>query len=102
MVPNWLARGCDLTLGRLLASSPPVDGPMGATLDIQRQEQMERLEQQMLLQRTRDIHGAGGGAGMVPRHNTGQGYAERLVGGPEMMWAAQAGADLRRRPALNG
>lgn len=27
---------------------------MGATLDIQRQEQMERLEQQMLLQRSRD------------------------------------------------
>ncbi len=37
-----------------MASSPPADGPMGATLDIQRQEQMERLEQQMLLQRSRD------------------------------------------------
>ena len=44
----------DLTFGRLLSSSPPADGPMGATLEIQRQEQMERLEHQMLLQRSRD------------------------------------------------
>lgn len=54
VIPDWLARLTNLTLGRLLSSSPPADGPMGATLEIQRQEQMERLEHQMLLQRSRD------------------------------------------------
>jgi len=47
-VPRWLAAACDATLGRLLASAPPVEGPMGATLELQRQEQMERLEQVLL------------------------------------------------------
>lgn len=57
VIPDWLARLTDLTLGRLLASSPPADGPMGATLEIQRQEQMERLEHQMLLQNQRSRDG---------------------------------------------
>ena len=54
VIPSWIARLSEVTLGRLLASSSPTEGPMGATLDIQRQEQMEQLEQQMLLQRSRD------------------------------------------------
>lgn len=86
-VPRWLAAACDATLGRLLASAPPVEGPMGATLELQRQEQMERLEQQMMLQRTRDARRlANGNAGVAapPRHNQHQGYAERLVGPPQM------------------
>jgi len=57
---------------------------MGATLDIQRQEHMERIEQQILLQRSRDAR--------QMRQNTGQGYAERLVG-PEMMWGGPAAAN---------
>lgn len=90
VIPDWLARLTNLTLGRLLSSSPPADGPMGATLEIQRQEQMERLEHQMLLQRSRDG---------PPRQNTGQGYAERLVG-PEMQWGEQgANGHPRRRRA---
>ena len=54
MIPSSVASISSVTLGKLLASSPPVDGPMGATLDIQRQEQTERWEQQMILQRSRD------------------------------------------------
>jgi len=57
---------------------------MGATLDIQRQEQTERLEQQIILQRSRDSRQV--------RQNTGQGYAERLVG-PEMSWGNPAAAN---------
>lgn len=54
VIPSWMAKICGATFGSVLASTAPVDGPMGATLDIQRQEQMERLEQQILLQRSRD------------------------------------------------
>jgi UBA/TS-N domain len=91
-MPRWIARACDITLGRLLVSSSPVDGPMGATLELQRQEQMERLEQQMLLQRSRDAR----------RQNIGQGYAERLVG-PEAMWGDHLvnGARRQRVNAFN-
>ena len=48
----WLA---DTTLGRLLSSSPPTDGPMAATLEAQRQQQIDMLEQQMLLDRYREM-----------------------------------------------
>jgi len=84
VIPSWMAKICGVTLGSLLASSAPVDGPMGATLDIQRQEQTERLEQQIILQRSRDSRQV--------RQNTGQGYAERLVG-PEMSWGNPAAAN---------
>jgi len=90
VIPSSVASISSVTLGKLLASSPPVDGPMGATLDIQRQEQTERWEQQMILQRSRD-------ARRVNRENTGQGYAERLVG-PETMWGQNADAnDVEQR-----
>ena len=92
VMPRWIARACDITLGRLLVSSSPVDGPMGATLELQRQEQMERLEQQMLLQRSRDAR----------RPNIGQGYAERLVA-PEAFWGDHLvnGARRQRVNAFN-
>jgi membrane associated rhomboid family serine protease len=48
-VPAFLGRLCDTTLARLVETAAPtdVDLPMGATLEIQRQQQIERLEQQM-------------------------------------------------------
>ncbi|KAF4526996.1 hypothetical protein B566_EDAN001543 [Ephemera danica] len=54
VIPSVVARACDATLGRLLRSQPPTLGPIGATLEIQRQQQMEQLEQQMLMARARD------------------------------------------------
>ena len=113
VIPDWLARVTNLTFGRLLASSPPADGPMGATLEIQRQEQMERLEHQMLLQRSRDgprqaihnscrfdINGHRFFSNYEFLQNTGQGYAERLIG-PEMQWGEPGanGQHPRRRRA---
>ncbi|XP_043240435.1 ubiquitin-associated domain-containing protein 2-like isoform X2 [Amphibalanus amphitrite] len=76
----WLA---DSTLGRLLSSSPPTDGPMAATLEAQRQQQIDMLEQQMLLDRYREMRQRNAGAGRggaQARHQQGQGYAEQLVG----------------------
>ena len=103
-----MAKICGVTLGSLLASTAPVDGPMGATLDIQRQEQTERLEQQIILQRSRDsrqvrqvsqnsiqnqILPSSQYDFLLPSlQNTGQGYAERLVG-PEMSWGNPAAAN---------
>ena len=52
-VPKWFARVTDAVLGRLLASSPSV-GPNGATLEIQRQEHIEMMEQQLLFNRARE------------------------------------------------
>lgn len=54
-VPGWLARGASATLARLLASSPPPEAPAGATLELQRQEQIEMWEQQMMMNRAREM-----------------------------------------------
>lgn len=54
-VPGWLARGAKATLARLLASPPPPEGPAGATLELQRQEQIEMWEQQMMMNRAREM-----------------------------------------------
>ncbi|XP_037075631.1 ubiquitin-associated domain-containing protein 2-like [Pollicipes pollicipes] len=79
-VPSGLCWLADRTLGRLLSSSPPTDGPMGATLEVQRQQQIEMLEQQMLLDRYREMRQRQPpGRAPAPRHQEGQGYAERLV-----------------------
>ena len=50
-VPPCIGTVCDRTVGRLVASAPPPDQatPMGATLQLQRTQQMERLEQQVLM-----------------------------------------------------
>lgn len=50
-VPKILSSLCHKTLGWLLSSRPPREGavPMGATLEIQRQQRMELLEQRMLM-----------------------------------------------------
>lgn len=54
-VPKWIARPAGATLGYVLASSPPQDGPVGATLELQRQEQIEIWEQQMMMNRAREL-----------------------------------------------
>lgn len=84
-VPGWVARLCGATVGWLLCSSPPREEPfMGATLDIQRQQQAEMLERQLLLQHARGHasrtppHLAAAAMGMSRQHMA-QGYAERLV-----------------------
>ncbi|KAK2154295.1 hypothetical protein LSH36_271g00012 [Paralvinella palmiformis] len=48
-IPKFVAGAFHKTLGWLLYSPPPPEPstPMGATLEIQRQQQIERLEQQM-------------------------------------------------------
>ncbi|XP_071491662.1 ubiquitin-associated domain-containing protein 2-like isoform X2 [Diadema antillarum] len=49
--PSFMSSVCRRTLGWLLSSRPPSEGtvPMGATLEIQRQQRVEYLEQRMLL-----------------------------------------------------
>ena len=49
-VPQWLGTSTYWALGWLVRSPPPTDTavPMGATLELQRQQQMELLEQQLL------------------------------------------------------
>lgn len=77
-VPHWLSRLCDMTLGCLLSSSPPKEGhvQMGATLEIQRQQQAELLEMQLLQSRVGNSAPFGFG---LTRQNMAQGYSERLV-----------------------
>ncbi|XP_022257480.1 ubiquitin-associated domain-containing protein 2-like [Limulus polyphemus] len=77
-VPKFLAHFAKITLGWLLKSAPPQEGviPMGATLDIQRQQQLELLEQQRILSRAREIRENGQ---IQARQQMAQGYAERLV-----------------------
>jgi hypothetical protein len=53
-IPRVVARTCDLTFGRLLRSQAPSQGALGATLELQRQQQMELLEQQLQINRARD------------------------------------------------
>lgn len=55
-IPNWLARAAKASVGRLLASTVPGVGAAGATLELQRQEQIEVWEQQMMMNRARDMH----------------------------------------------
>ncbi|CAG0899612.1 unnamed protein product [Darwinula stevensoni] len=56
-LPNIVAKLFDKTLGRLLDSgdSPESPIPLGATLELQRQQQMELLEQQIILSRMREM-----------------------------------------------
>ncbi|KAG0715110.1 Ubiquitin-associated domain-containing protein 2 [Chionoecetes opilio] len=64
-VPGWLARGASATLARLLASPPPPEGPAGATLELQRQEQIESWEQEMMMNRAREMRNRPGANGAV-------------------------------------
>lgn len=50
-VPSFVASGFDKSFGRFLesADTSSTSLPMGATLELQQQERMDRLEQQMLM-----------------------------------------------------
>ena len=57
-IPNIVAKICDKTLSWLLSSSPSTEAlPMGATLEIQRQQQVEALEQRLILNHAREMRG---------------------------------------------
>jgi len=79
-VPRLLAKCVSMCFGWILDSSPPSEGsvPMGATLEIQRQQQFEMMEQQLLLTRARDTQ-RGNSNLFHNRQQMAQGYAERLV-----------------------
>ncbi|XP_021932588.1 ubiquitin-associated domain-containing protein 2-like isoform X1 [Zootermopsis nevadensis] len=79
LVPRWMAKLSSMSVGWLLRSGTPQEGAIGATLEIQRAQQLEMLEQQVLLSRARDV-----------RRQQGQGFAETLVG-PENYWPNQNG-----------
>ncbi|PSN56710.1 Ubiquitin-associated domain-containing protein 2 [Blattella germanica] len=79
VVPRWLARLSNMSVGWLLRSGAPQEGAIGATLEIQRAQQLEMLEQQVLLSRARDV-----------RRQQGQGFAETLVG-PDNYWPNENG-----------
>jgi len=53
-LPGWIGRLCDATLGRVFRSSPGEGGGLqGATLEIQRSQQAEAIEQQLMRARNR-------------------------------------------------
>jgi len=79
LVPRWMAKLSSMSVGWLLRSGAPQEGTIGATLEIQRAQQLEMLEQQVLLSRARDV-----------RRQQGQGFAETLVG-PENYWPNENG-----------
>ncbi|XP_023702139.1 ubiquitin-associated domain-containing protein 2 isoform X1 [Cryptotermes secundus] len=79
LVPRWMAKLSSMSVGWLLRSGAPQEGAIGATLEIQRAQQLELLEQQVLLNRARDV-----------RRQQGQGFAETLVG-PENYWPNESG-----------
>lgn len=79
LVPRWMAKLSSMSVGWLLRSGAPQEGAIGATLEIQRAQQLEILEQQVLLSRARDV-----------RRQQGQGFAETLVG-PENYWPNENG-----------
>lgn len=79
LVPRWMAKLSSMSVGWLLRSGAPQEGAIGATLEIQRAQQLEMLEQQVLLSRARDV-----------RRQQGQGFAETLVG-PENYWPNENG-----------
>jgi hypothetical protein len=64
-IPESVANFVSRAFGWLLETSPPREGPllMGATLEIQRQQQIEILEQQMMMSRTREMRDRTGGSG---------------------------------------
>lgn len=52
-VPKWLAKSTQKLFGWVIDSSPPEQGAIGATLEIQRSQQIEALEQYQIQQQAR-------------------------------------------------
>ncbi|KAJ8310089.1 hypothetical protein KUTeg_011954 [Tegillarca granosa] len=61
-IPSFLAKIFQTVFGNVLDSPPPSEEnlPMGATLELQRQERYDQLEQQMIWQSMQQQHGRGG------------------------------------------
>ncbi|XP_033730677.1 ubiquitin-associated domain-containing protein 2-like [Pecten maximus] len=92
-IPKFVASVSHSILGRILESKvPPGDTtPMGATLELQRQEQMENLEQQMIWQ-------------AVQQQQQGQNpnVAQNLVNGPGLFGNQIDIGGLRNRLNIGG
>jgi len=72
VIPRWLSKVTSISLGRILQSSPPEDKLLGATLEIQRQQQLELYEHQMMMRRAREQRFAGFGLGQPVADGWGQ------------------------------
>ncbi|XP_060073044.1 ubiquitin-associated domain-containing protein 2-like [Ylistrum balloti] len=92
-IPKFVASLSCSTLGRILESKAPSgdNTPMGATLELQRQEQMEHLEQQMIWQ-------------AVQQQQQGQNInmAQNLVNGPGLFGNQIDLGGLRNRLNIGG
>ncbi|XP_021376721.1 ubiquitin-associated domain-containing protein 2-like [Mizuhopecten yessoensis] len=93
-IPKFVASISYRVVGWALDSQvPPGDTiPMGATLELQRQEQMEQLEQQMIWQTVQQQQQQGGNVNM----------AENLVNGPGLFGNQIDLGGLRNRLNLGG
>lgn len=74
VIPNTVASIVYKVFGRFVESAEPKDCvlPMGATLELQRQERMDQIEQQVLLQSIRDqgpLYNPNQGAAYNPNQN---------------------------------
>uniref|UniRef100_A0A8W8IRJ5 UBA domain-containing protein n=1 Tax=Magallana gigas TaxID=29159 RepID=A0A8W8IRJ5_MAGGI len=74
VIPNTVASLVYKVFGRFIESAEPKDSvlPMGATLELQRQERMDQIEQQVLLQSIRDqgpLYNPNQGAAYNPNQN---------------------------------
>jgi len=56
VVPKFIGSICEFMFGWIVNSSPPEEGAIGATLEIQRSQQMEAIEQQFMQQQNRVTH----------------------------------------------
>lgn len=94
-IPKFVASISNSVLGRLLDSKvPPGDStPMGATLELQRQEQMEHLEQQMIWQAVQQQQ-------QQPGQNLNM--AQNLVNGPGLFGNQIDIGGLRNRLNIGG
>ncbi|TRY75902.1 hypothetical protein TCAL_00675 [Tigriopus californicus] len=78
-IPSFLSSLSYKVLGQWIESGPPPQGMIGATLEIQRTQEMEAMEQHMIQQQTRAAGMRNMQPHQIPRAQVGQGFAERLV-----------------------
>jgi len=101
-LPSWVGSIFSSTIGKLINTYPSKDpGLMGATLDIQRSQQTEALENQLMRARHRfQVPVNGGGRQLRIDEMWGEGAAWRAAGGRRAAgaraapgWAAAAAAE---------
>jgi hypothetical protein len=68
VVPELISNLCGRLFGWAFLTSKPVLGQMGATVELQRQEELERYEQQYLNRRAHDFH-SGRQMNQIPDEN---------------------------------